>query len=124
MEMGGHNDIGIDPQTFLINTKIETVSDGFASRLVEEYRQPFDDGEGDVIQPHVGNNAIAFYASIMCSRMETFGRFFSAGSETHAEQVCPWMETFGLQLGQVTDRCRASKQTVKSLRLVPGYTAH
>ena len=65
MKMCGHDHIGIDPQILFLNTKVEAVSDDLAGCFLDEAGQPFRDGEGDVIQPHVGDDAIAFHTDII-----------------------------------------------------------
>jgi len=77
MEMGWHNHLGIDPQAFFLYAEIQAIGDNSTSCLINKYWQPVDDSEGDVIQPHVGNDAIAFHVRIICPCMETFGLQFS-----------------------------------------------
>ena len=50
MEVSRHDDIGIDPQIFVIYAEIQTVRDNSASRFVYEYRQPFNHAEGYIVQ--------------------------------------------------------------------------
>jgi hypothetical protein len=79
----------------VFDTKVQAVRDDLAGRFIDEYRQPFHDGKGDITQSHSGDNAIAFHAAI----------------------ICPEKETFGLQFGKVTDHCR----TVYALIVIIGF---
>jgi len=49
MEVCGHDHIRIDPEMFLLDTEIQTIGDDFAGSLIDEYGQPFNHTEGDII---------------------------------------------------------------------------
>jgi len=61
MQMSGHDDLSIDPKIFVPDTVIEAVGDDLAGGLIDEDGQPFDDREGDVIQPHICHDPISFH---------------------------------------------------------------
>ena len=59
--MRGQDHIGIDPQIPFLNTETEAFGDDLAGGCLDENGQPFRDSEGDVIQPHIGDDAIMFH---------------------------------------------------------------
>ena len=79
----------------MFDTKVQAIRDDLAGRFIDENRQPFHNGKGDIIHSHFGDNAIAFHAAIICSGKETFG----------------------LQFGKVIDLCRTG--LVASVESVP-----
>jgi hypothetical protein len=50
----------------VFDTEAQAVGDDLAGRFIDEDRQPFHDGKGDIIQSHSVDNAIAFHAAIIC----------------------------------------------------------
>src|SRR5262249_23576837 len=61
VQMCGHDDVGIGPQTLVAMTVVETVRDDFAGGLGDEYGQPVNHGEGDVEQAAIGMEAVSFH---------------------------------------------------------------
>ena len=66
-------------------TKVETICDDLTGRFIDEYRQPFHNGEGDVIDSHVRDNAVTFHAGIIFA-VRRPSVYISARSKTIAEQ--------------------------------------
>ena len=65
MQVGRHDDVGIDRQVFVGDAIIETIRDDFAGSFVDENGQPFHDCEGQVIHADIADNAIAFHGMII-----------------------------------------------------------
>ena len=63
--MSWHDHIGIDPQAFILYTEVQAISDNLTRGLINEYWQPFHDGEADIIQSHSRDDAITFHADII-----------------------------------------------------------
>jgi hypothetical protein len=61
VKMRRHNDIGVNSQTLLTMTKIETFQDDLARCFADKNRQPIDYGEGDVKESAVIMKSVAFH---------------------------------------------------------------
>jgi len=61
--MRWHDHVSVDPQRFVSDTKVETPCDDFTGMFIDEHRKPFHHGKGHVIDPHSGDNVIAFHSA-------------------------------------------------------------
>jgi len=71
---------------------VQAVRNDLAGRFIDENRQPFYDGKGNIIQSHFGDNAIAFHAPIICPWMETFAeQKLQKKSDSHLAAIDSFM---------------------------------
>lgn len=65
VQMGRHDDVGVDPQGFVLGAEIEAVGNDLAGGVVDEDWQPLNDGEGAIIQADALDDAISLHAAII-----------------------------------------------------------
>ena len=64
VHMGWHNNVGVYSQKFVGGAEIQTVGDNFAGNFIDEYWQPFNNGECDKISTYSFDNTILFHDSV------------------------------------------------------------
>ena len=74
VQVGGHDDVGVDAKALLAVAERQTLGDYLATCLRDEYGEPFDDGIREIINSCFGVDSVAFHGrDCRDSRRKTLG---------------------------------------------------